>query len=172
MLRLLIAILILSLAESECWKPIQFNPAQNYPVKNEGKAYRSSSYTEREDDIKSDLVINGDSSTSIRSGYSFPLGDTIVIELFETTMSYHNVFDIVIVDDKYLIRYSREINDSEFIQKFEPIHSQLELSSSDFSNGNKIRGHVEFIGKCVTGCSDQNRQLRIKGNFSVKIHRY
>jgi hypothetical protein len=100
------------------------------------------------------------------------LGDTLVIELFETTTSYHNLFDIVILNDQYFIRYSREINDTEFVQKFEPLKSRLELNSSDFSGGNKIRGHVEYTGRCVSGCSDKSKKVMIEGSFAVKIHRY
>jgi len=172
MLRLLVAILIIGIVEGDCWKPVVVNSSRNYIIKNEGKIYKSSSTIGREDVIKSYLMINRDSSNVVRSGYSFPLGDTVVIELFETTVSYHNLFDIVILKDQYTIRYSREINDTEFVQKFETVKSKLELNSSDFSNGSKIRGHVEYTGKCVSGCSDKNKKIKIEGNFAVKINRY
>jgi len=172
MFRLLTVILLVSVVESDCWKPIIVNSGRTYVIKNEGKVYKSSSRIGREDMIKSDLMINEDSSMVIRSAYSFPLGDTVVLELFETNTSYHNLFDIVILKDQYLIRYSREINDTEFVQKFEPVKSKLELSSSDFSNGNNIRGHVEYTGRCVSGCADKNKKIKIEGNFAVKIHRY
>jgi hypothetical protein len=172
MFRLLATILVIGVIKGDCWKPVVVNASRNYIIKNEGKVYKSSSIVGREDVIKSDLMINGDSSNIIRSGYSFPLGDTVVIELFETTVGYHNLFDIVILKDQYLIRYSREINDTEFVQKFELVKSKLELSSLDFSNGHKIRGHVEYTGRCVSGCSDKNKKIRIEGNFAVKINKY
>jgi hypothetical protein len=172
MFRLLITVLLISVVERDCWKPIIVNPGRNYIIKNEGKVYRSSSSEGREQPIESILIINGDPSNVIRSGYSFPLGDTVVIELFETNVTFHNLFDIVILKDQYIIRYSREINDTEFVQKFEQVKSKLELNSSDFSNGNKIRGHVEYTGRCVSGCSDKVKKFKIEGNFAVKIHRY
>jgi hypothetical protein len=164
--------LLIAITEGTCLKPIVVNPGRNFIIKNEGVVYKSSSRVGREDVIKSDLVINEDPSSLMRSGYSFPMGDTVVIELFETTESYHNIFDIMILKDQYLIQYRREINDTEFVQKFAPVKSKLELSSSDISNGSKIRGRVEYTGRCVSGCSDKNSRIRIEGNFAVKINQY
>ena len=172
MFRLLVTIMFVSVVEGDCWKPIVVNSDRNYVIKNEGKVYKSSSHVGREEMIKSDLVINGDSLNVIRSGYSYPLGDTVVIELFETTLSYHNLFDIIILNDQYYIRYSREINDTDFIQKFQSMKSKLELSSLNFSNRSKIRGHVEYTGECLSGCSEKKKEIRIEGNFVVKINRY
>jgi len=169
MLRLSIVILIACVIEGDCWKAIVMNTKRDYVVKNEGKLQNVEDILST---TEADLVIDEELATVIRSGYSFPLKDTVVIELFETTVGYHNLFDIVILKDQYLIRYSREINDTEFIQKFEPVKSKLELSSLDFSNGSKIRGHVEYTGRCVSGCLDKNKKIKIEGNFAVKINRY
>jgi hypothetical protein len=169
MFRFLLAILLINVAKGDCWKSIAVNSARSYVIKNEGKLQNPEDLLSTTD---ADLIIDGDSSHVIRSGYSFPQADTVVMELFETTVSYHNLFDIVIVKDQYQMRYSREINNTEFVQKFEPVKTKLELSSSDFSNGNKIRGHIKYTGRCVSGCSDKNKKIRIEGNFAVKINRY
>jgi hypothetical protein len=169
MFRLCIAILLMDVVRGDCWKKIIVNKDRNYVIKNEGKLQKPQDLVSTTD---ADLVINGEPTAVIRSGYSFSLGDTVVIELFETTVSYHNLFDVVILNDQYIIRYSREINNTEIVQKFEPMKSKLELSSSDFSNGSKVRGHVEYTGRCVSGCSDKNKKVKIEGNFAVKIDRY
>lgn len=172
MSKLFVILLLLVLHQDDCLRPIVVNTKHTYIVNNEGKIYKSSSSTGREDKIKSDLIINGDFSRMIRSGYSFPLGDTIVIELFETTADYHYLFDIFIVNGKYLIRYTREINDTEIVQKFKTIKSKLEFNSIEFSNGNNIRGHIEYIGNCVSGCVTDSKKVKIEGDFAIRINRY
>lgn len=169
MVRLLLTILFISVAKGDCWKPISVNSQRSYVIKNEGILQNPEDKISTTD---ADLIIDGDSLNVIRSGYSFPLADTVVIELFETNEMYHNLFDIVIVEDRYTIMYSREVNNTEFVQKFETVRSKVEFNSSDFSNGSKIRGHVEYLGKCKSGCSDKNKKIRIEGNFAVEIHRY
>ena len=64
------------------------------------------------------------------------------------------------------------INFMDVVQKFEVVKSKLELNSANLVKGSKIRGHVEYTGKCVSGCSEKNRRIRIEGNFAVKIYRY
>jgi len=173
MLRLSIAILIACVIEGDCWKTIIVNTKRDYSIKNEGKSFKPL-YLENEESINSDLVIDGNAANVIKMGYSspFPMNDTVKIEIFDNEASYAHSFNIIILKDRYVIRYSREIIDTEFIQKFEPVKSKLELSSLDFSNGSKIRGHVEYTGRCVSGCLDKNKKIKIEGNFAVKINRY
>jgi len=141
--RISILVVFFLSVQQERWKPIIVNAQRKYQIKEEGKLLKPEDILSG---IDADLIIDDEASASIRLGYSFPLGDTTVIQLFETSASYHNLFDIVIFKDQYLIRYSREINDTDFVQKFVPLKTKLELNCADFSNGSKIRGYVEYSG--------------------------
>ena len=171
MLRLLFIVFVTLAMGSDCWRPIILNTQRNYEIKNEGRSYRPL-YLENEEIIQSNLIIDADSARVIRMTTSVPLNDTIVIKLFDNEESFAHAFDIVVIKDQYLIRYSREINFTDLIQKFEPVKTKLELNSLDFSKGSRIRGHIEYTGKCISGCTDKNKKVRIEGNFAVKIYRY
>jgi hypothetical protein len=170
MFRLGIALFVTIFA-GDCWQPIIVDAGRTYAVKREGKLHKTA-HEDREQMTRADLVIDGDSSNVIRAGYSVPLGDTVVIELFETTISYHHLFDIIILEDRYAIRYVREINETDLVQVFECTKSRIVFNSSDFSNNSQIRGYVEYTGRCLSGCSDKHKLIKISGNFSVEINRY
>jgi len=173
MLRLLVTILFISGIHGDCWKSIVISRERPYLVKNEGESFKPL-YSENKASVNSDLMIDEDTARLIKMGYSypFPMGDTVRLDLFDNEASYAHSFKIYILRNKYLIKYSREIVGTDLVQKFEPVKSMLELNSLDFSNGSKIRGHVEYTGKCVSGCSNKSRRVWIAGNFAVKIHRY
>lgn len=173
MLKYLSVILFISCFGSDCWMPIIFNTNRSYVIKNQGKAFKPL-YSENEFKVNAALVIDGDTARTLRLSDTdpFPMADTLRIDVFDNEVGYAHTFSIVILKDKYSIRYMREINYTEFVQKFESVESKLELSSSDFSNGSHVSGHVEYIGRCASGCIDTQKKIRIEGNFSVKISRY
>lgn len=161
---------ILCSSGGDCWRAFVVNKQLQFEVKDEGKMF-TPLYLENAEAINADLVIDGDTSRRIKMGFSSPLamGDTIRIDLFDNEEAYAHLFEIFILKDKYLIRYSREINYTDVVQVFVPIKSHLELNSSNFIYGSKIRGRVSYLGRCISGCSDKDKQIRIEGNFAVAM---
>ncbi len=140
MLRVLIAILLITCNERDCWKPIVVNAKRSYFIRNEGKSFKPL-YLLNEERITAELVIDGDTANVIKMGTSIPfsMADTVKIELFDNGPSYAHSFKIVILKEQYLIQYNREIVGADLVQKFEAVKTKLELNSLDLSKGSKIR---------------------------------
>jgi hypothetical protein len=169
MLRLLLIVLAMVVTKVDQWNQIVVNTQRKYDIRNEGKLYKPL-YLDNEESIQADAVIDGDSSKVIRLTTSVLLGDTVVIKLFDNEESFAHAFDILIYKGNYMMRYSREINFTDLVQKFDPVKSKLELSSLNVSDGSDVRGHVEYIGECVSGCTSKKKRVQISGEFTVKIY--
>jgi hypothetical protein len=153
------------------WRPIVLNTQRQYVIRNEGQPF-TPLYSPNQFTIDSDLIIDGDSANVIRQSISTPYRDSTVIELYESSESYEQFVTIYVWKGKYQVKYEREIDLTDLVQRFECVDSKLELNSLDFSDRKKIRGYLEFEGKCIEGCIDKNKKIRIAGNFVVTIYRY
>lgn len=173
MSRILIFTLFFFVSSRDCWKTVELNSRDAYFIPNEGKLFKPL-YSENEETINAYLVINNDTASLIKMCYTspFPMGDTVKIEAFDNEASFSNSLTVTIFHNKYKIDYKREVNFTDLVQKFGTVKSELVLSSLDFSNLGKIRCHIEYTGKCISGCTEKNKKISIEGNFVTKIHRY
>lgn len=172
MSKFLFILLVGHIVLADSWKKIVIDTRRSYIVKDEGKAIKPL-HMDYEETVNSELLIN-DNGDLIRMAYSspFPSGDTLKIEFFDNGVSFAHSFRVLLLKDKYLATYSREIIGTDLFQTFEPIKTKLVLNSCDFSKGTKIRGYVQFVGECAAGCSDKIKKIHIEGTFAITINKY
>ena len=157
--------------QADHWRPIVVNIKRQYVIRNEGHSF-TPVYSPNEYPIECDLIIDGDSANVIRQVSSMPYGDSTMVVLYESAESYEQQVTIYVWKRKYQVKYERVIDFTDLIQRFECIDSKLELNSLDLANRKEIRGYLEFQGKCVEGCSDKNKRIRIAGNFVFTVYRF
>jgi flagellar basal body L-ring protein FlgH len=168
---ILTLILGLSLSNAHCQSKshVLIDKQAKYFVKNEGKVYNNFSGDSEDNELtKAYLLVNGDTTRTIRSAKATMVGDALTIVIHENNPSYDHRYEIEISKGKYTIKYTFKTPGSEDEKReIVPVKEMLRLNTSTFKKGNAIRGYTEFSGECTGFCWDDT--LFVKGNFSIVI---
>jgi hypothetical protein len=145
----------------------QIDAKRDYKIMDEGAEYSEDG---QHSITKADLIVNEDSLTTIINTEAFKRGDTLDILLYnEIDASHDHNFQIQIIRDKCFVFYDFSYPMDEENRKLNTIKFQVTLDKNTFSVGAKLRGHVEYIGKCTSYCIYDLKDVEVHGDFVVTI---
>jgi hypothetical protein len=140
---------------------------RDYTVKDEGGVLP---VLDGEYVVTADLVVNDDPASILRESRAVLQQDTLHIWITRFDSSSDHNFQIQIIKDKCFVFYDYSRPMDEENRKMRTISFALTLSSNKFRKGDKIQGHVTYIGQCTTYCDDWlPKQFEIEGYFATTI---
>jgi hypothetical protein len=148
-------------------KPFRVDKEAVFNIKEEGKTYT----WHREDYIVSaDLIVGNDSLTDITNTEARLRTDTLDILIYQTDESHDHNFQIQILKDRCFIFYDYSYPMDEKDRKVKTIEFALTLNTKTFVKGKFIRGHVSYVGRCVSYCDLYgDKDVKIDGDFVVMV---
>ena len=84
-----------------------------------------------------------------------------------TTPAYHHVYEIIVANGKYFIKYRFAGAGGMFDEILDPREPKLKLNTDNFQKGQMIRGYTMFKANCIFPCSNGN--FVASGNFKAFI---
>ncbi|MBX2895772.1 MAG: hypothetical protein KF763_10040 [Cyclobacteriaceae bacterium] len=158
-----------SCAQKVTWNKVVVDKNSSFTVNNEGKMYNSLiDVSETNGFIKSDVMVNGDTTRRIVYTKSEMKNDTLKIVIHQTDPAYHHTYIILIFKNRYLMDYKFLTSGEAVNRRLKPIQTKLILKRLDFRKGEELRGYAEYKAKCLEGCWEDS--IVVKGNFIVTIN--
>ena len=147
-------------------KPYIVDKKRDYSVANEGTVRM---YNLEKEVTKAHLVQSSIDPAVIQNTDAHLRRDTLDILIHETDESHNHNFQIQIIGDKYAMLYDFSTPIDSINRFNETVYSKLYLNNGSLKKGATVRGYVEYKGKCVKGCANDEGLIEVKGNFVVKI---
>jgi hypothetical protein len=153
--------------QKEDFKPFTINKSGNYIIKDEGRKWPG---LEGDFFVTADLMVNGDSTAMIRESEALLRHDTLSILITQLDESVDHNFQIQIVNGVCFVFYDYSHPMDEENRILRTSEFTLTLNTAKLNRGNKVRGHVTYVGQCVSYCDDWlSNEFKISGNFVMTI---
>ncbi|MBN8577378.1 MAG: hypothetical protein J0L66_10575 [Cytophagales bacterium] len=173
---LTILILISCSSQDRDFQSITFDTSNDFKIINEDSVYNAlEGVADFQEIVKitSDTRLISDSDFKQMDEIKFSEAriesDTLDILLYETNSIFDYKYKIKIVDGKFKIDFWYQTTIDTIDREIRTLKQTLILNKREFKKGDEIRGHTEYEGQCIKGCSTDENPIIIKGNFKVKV---
>jgi hypothetical protein len=146
------------------FKLFRVDATRNYVIKDEGEEI---DWYGLKLVVAADLTVNGDTLTMIRYSEAVLRDDTLDILLYQFDAAHDHNFQIRIANNKCFMFYDFSYPADIENRRIETIDFKLTLDNDTFARDSRIRGYVEFTGKCVHYCDAT--LIRVRGSFVATI---
>jgi hypothetical protein len=148
---------------------VQVDFDRKFVIDKEDSLYRTTYHGPKEK-IKADLVIEGikvKDPQRIKSSWGQIKGDTVEIQLYNTSPGFYHEYVIKIWKTSFNIAYNYKTSGDPHVREIITDSATLVLNTKRLKKGQTIRGHTEYRGRCTKGCGIE--EYKIAGNFAVVL---
>lgn len=115
--------------------------------------------------MRSNCIVNADSTRLMGEVESFWKGDTLVIQIYETNPAYSQKLLLKIIKGRVSSKYDY-ISSPVVRRKIKTINQKLVVNTMELKKGSRLKGYIEYRGLCVKNCDDE---INLKGYFYTLV---